>query len=70
MNEATIAFVDEEGRRENQSLLDALYASVEERALHRLVELGEIYGDRSGAIPLTQEVLAEMASTTRCRLHA
>jgi CRP-like cAMP-binding protein len=33
------------------------------------VELGETYRDRDGEIPLTQEVLAEMAGTTRATLN-
>lgn len=69
VNEATIAFLAEEVRRQNERLLEALYEPVDKRVLRRLVELGETYRDRDGEIPLTQEVLAEMAGTTRATLN-
>ena len=69
VNEATIVFLAAEVRRQNERLLEALYAPVEKRVLRRLLELLETYRDRDGEIPLTQEVLAEMAGTTRATLN-
>jgi CRP-like cAMP-binding protein len=69
VTEATIEFLAEELRRQNARLLEALYEPVEKRVLRRLVELGETYRDRDGEIPLTQEILAEMAGTTRATLN-
>lgn len=69
VNEATIAFLADEVRRQNERLLEALYEPVEKRVLRRLVELRETYADREGEIPLTQEVLAEMVGTTRATLN-
>jgi 8-hydroxy-5-deazaflavin:NADPH oxidoreductase len=43
------------------------YVPVERRVLRRLVELAQTYGD--GVILLTQEVLAEMAGTTRATVN-
>jgi CRP/FNR family cyclic AMP-dependent transcriptional regulator len=65
VNEVLIAFLADEVRRQNERLLEALYLPVERRVLRRLVELASIYSDRGGEIPLTQEVIAEMAGTTR-----
>jgi CRP/FNR family cyclic AMP-dependent transcriptional regulator len=69
VNDVLFTFLAEEVRRQNERLLEALYVTVERRVLRRLVELAEIYGDRGGEIPLTQEVLAEMAGTTRQTLN-
>jgi CRP/FNR family transcriptional regulator, cyclic AMP receptor protein len=69
VNEVLIAFLAEEVRRQNERVLEALYVPVERRVLRRLVELGQAYADGSGVIPLTQEVLAEMAGTTRATVN-
>jgi CRP/FNR family transcriptional regulator, cyclic AMP receptor protein len=69
VNEATIEFLAEELCGRNTRLLEALYESVEKRVLRRLAELRKTYRDRYGEIPLTQEVLAEMAGTTRATLN-
>ena len=65
VNDVLFEFLADEVRRQNERLLEALYLPVERRVRRRLLELGVTYGDRGGEIPLTQEVLAEMAGTTR-----
>ena len=37
--------------------------------LRRLAELAELYADRGGEIPLTQEQIAELAGTTRATVN-
>jgi len=69
VNEVLIAFLAEEVHRQNERVLEALYVPVERRVLRRLVELGQTYADKSPVIPLTQEVLAEMAGTTRATVN-
>ncbi len=69
VNEILIAFLAQEVQRQNELVLEALYLPVERRVLRRLVELADVYGDRSGVIPLTQEVLAEMAGTSRATVN-
>lgn len=69
VNEVLIAFLAEEVRRQNERLLEALYVPVERRVLRRLAELHEIYSERDGEIPLTQEVLAELAGTSRATVN-
>jgi CRP/FNR family cyclic AMP-dependent transcriptional regulator len=69
VNDVLFAFLAEEVRRQNERLLEALYVPVERRVLRRLAELAEIYRDCGGVIPLTQEVLAEMAGTSRQTLN-
>ena len=48
-------------------LLEATYDSLDRRVHRRLVELADLYGDRSGpvTVPLTQERLAELATSSR-----
>jgi CRP/FNR family cyclic AMP-dependent transcriptional regulator len=69
VNAVLIAFLAEEVRRQNERLLEALYVPVERRVLRRLVELTSVYGDQDGVIPLTQEVIAEMAGTSRATVN-
>ena len=69
VNEVLIAFLAEEIRRQNERVLEALYVPVERRVLRRLVELAHTYAGGGGVIPLTQEVLAEMAGTTRATVN-
>ena len=52
----------------NERLLESLYVAVEVRVRRRLVELAELYGpacDGAITIPLTQEVVAELAGAAR-----
>lgn len=62
------AFLVNEVRVLNERLLEALYLPVDKRVRRRLVEMADLYGEaRDGPIeiPLTQEVLAEMAGAAR-----
>jgi CRP/FNR family transcriptional regulator, cyclic AMP receptor protein len=61
------AFLVNEVRTLNDRLLEALYLPVDERVRRRLVELAGVYGDGSEVVtvPLTQEVVAELAGATR-----
>jgi len=51
----------------NGYLLEALYVPAERRVLRRLVDLLELYAgdDQRAVIPVTQEMLANLAGTTR-----
>jgi CRP/FNR family cyclic AMP-dependent transcriptional regulator len=71
VNRVLIAFLAHEVRRQNDLLLEALYVPVERRVLRRLVELAEVYPSKDGEhwIPLTQEVLAELAGTSRATVN-
>jgi CRP-like cAMP-binding protein len=53
--------------RLNNYLLEALYVSAERRVLRRLLHLCELYtgDDQRIVIPVTQEMLASLAGTTR-----
>src|SRR6516225_2642029 len=53
--------------RLNNYLLEALYVPAERRVLRRLVDLCELYtgDDQRIVIPVTQEMLANLAGTTR-----
>ena len=53
--------------RLNNYLLEALYVPAERRVLRRLLDLCELYtgDDQSIVIPVTQEMLASLAGTTR-----
>ncbi|HEY2353990.1 MAG TPA: Crp/Fnr family transcriptional regulator [Gaiellaceae bacterium] len=66
-----IRFLANELRVQNERLLEALYVPVERRVLRRLVELVRIYPAEDGEplIPLTQEVLAELAGTSRATVN-
>jgi CRP-like cAMP-binding protein len=54
-------------RRQDARLLEALYVPADKRVLRRLLDLARDYGgSRPGTvIPLTQDVVASMAGTTR-----
>jgi len=57
----------------NGRLLEAFYVPAERRVLRRVHELARLYGDgESGVvtIPLTQEVIAGMAGTSRATVNA
>jgi CRP/FNR family cyclic AMP-dependent transcriptional regulator len=71
VNELVIAFLANEVRVLNERLLEALYVPVERRVLRRLVELAALYPGSDGRtlIPLTQEVLAELAGTSRATVN-
>ena len=66
-----IRFLTSEVRMLNERLLEALYVSVERRVLRRVVELAQLYPESGGTtpIPLTQEVLAELAGTSRATVN-
>jgi CRP/FNR family cyclic AMP-dependent transcriptional regulator len=71
VNQVLIAFLAQEVRRQNQLLLEALYVPVERRVLRRLLELTNLYPakDAVQSIPLTQEMLAELAGTSRATVN-
>jgi CRP/FNR family transcriptional regulator, cyclic AMP receptor protein len=71
VDQVVIRFLANEVRLLNERLLEALYVPVERRVLRRLDELVRVYPDRDGriAIPLTQEVLAELAGTSRATVN-
>ena len=69
VDQVLIAFLAGEVRRQNELLLEALYIPVERRVLRRLAELSELYADRDGVVPLTQEELAEIAGTSRATVN-
>ena len=54
-------------RRQDARLLEALYVPVEKRVLRRLLALSQLYGNGTAGtvVPLTQDVLAGMAGSTR-----
>lgn len=54
-------------RRQDARLVEALYVPVEKRVLRRVLAMSRLYGDGAAGtvIPLTQDVLASMAGTTR-----
>jgi len=55
-----------EVRRLSAALIEALYVPVERRVWLRLLDLVELFGgDAPGAIPLTQDDIAQLAGTTR-----
>jgi CRP/FNR family transcriptional regulator, cyclic AMP receptor protein len=68
VNAILFQFLANEVRILNERLLEALYVPVEKRVVRRLVELADIYGpsgDGRVVVTLPQEVLAELAGTTR-----
>ncbi len=54
-------------RRQDARIVEALYVSVDKRVLRRVLAMGRLYGDGSPGtvVPLTQDVFASMAGTTR-----
>jgi CRP-like cAMP-binding protein len=54
-------------RRQDARLLEALYVPVEKRVLRRLLALSRLYGNGTAGtvVPLTQDVLAGVAGSTR-----
>lgn len=54
-------------RRQDARLVEALYVAVDKRVLRRVLAMSRLYGDGSAGtvIPLTQDVFASMAGTTR-----
>ena len=67
VDRALWAFLVGEIRRLNELLLESLYLPVEKRVRRRLVELVDLYGsgDSETTIPLTQDVIAELAGASR-----
>jgi CRP-like cAMP-binding protein len=68
VNTVLITVLANEVRVQSERLLEALYVPVERRVLRRLVELTGLYPPRREdhpLIPLTQEMIAEMAGTSR-----
>ena len=61
-----VAILAESVRRLSEQLTDAYYLPAEKRVLRRLADLAELYG---GAVPLTQEALAELAGTSRATVN-
>ena len=66
-----VAFLANEVQVLNERLLEALHVPVERRVLRRLCELARLYpaGEGGTLIPLTQEVLAELAGTSRATVN-
>jgi CRP-like cAMP-binding protein len=61
-------FLVNEVRVLNERLLEALYVPVDKRVRRRLIELADLYSDHAEeaiTIPLTQEVIAELAGSAR-----
>jgi len=61
-----IASLAAEVRLLDERLVEALYVPAEQRVLRRLLELSEVY---DATIPLTQEVIAELAGTSRATVN-
>jgi CRP-like cAMP-binding protein len=72
VNNTVIRFLINEIRVMNERLLEAYYVSAERRVLRRVLELSRLYGggeNGSVDIPLTQEMLAGMAGTSRATVN-
>lgn len=54
-------------RRQDARVVEALYVPADKRVLRRVLAMGRLYGDGSPGtiVPLTQDVFANMAGTTR-----
>lgn len=54
-------------RRQDARLVEALYVPVDKRVLRRVLAMSRLYGDGSPGtvVPLTQDIIASMAGTTR-----
>jgi CRP/FNR family transcriptional regulator, cyclic AMP receptor protein len=73
VSEVMMRYLANEVRAMNKRLLEALYVPAERRVLRRVSELSHLYGGSQGGpaeIPLTQEVLAGMAGTSRATVNA
>jgi len=73
VTEAVLRSLAAELRAMNERVLEAFYVSAERRVLRRVSELARIYADGSEGpvtIPLTQEVLAGIAGTSRATVNA
>lgn len=55
----------------SSQLIEALYVPADRRALRRVVELAQLYGEseREATIPLTQEDIAGLAGTSRATVN-
>jgi CRP-like cAMP-binding protein len=71
VDDVLIRFLANEVRMLNERLLEALYVPVERRVLRRLVEVARLYpaDDGQPLVPLTQEVLAGLAGTSRATVN-
>ena len=71
VDQLLIEFLANEVRMLNERLLEALYVPADKRVVRRLVELADLYGTGDGevVIPLTQEELAGLASTSRATVN-
>ena len=71
VNEFLVALLTSQVQRLSKLLLDAHYATVEQRVARRLCELVDIYEGhaKTTEIPLTQEDVASLAGTTRPTLN-
>jgi CRP-like cAMP-binding protein len=61
-----VAILAERVRRLSVQLTEAYYLSADERVVRRLADLAELY---EGSVPLPQEVLAELAGTSRATVN-
>jgi CRP/FNR family cyclic AMP-dependent transcriptional regulator len=61
-----VAILAESVRRLSEQVTEAYYLPAEKRVLRRLADLAKLYG---GAVPLTQEALAELAGTSRATVN-
>lgn len=62
VEQALWRFLVGEIRRLNELVLESLYLPVEKRVRRRLVDMVELYGE---TVPLTQDVIAELAGASR-----
>jgi CRP/FNR family transcriptional regulator, cyclic AMP receptor protein len=71
VNELLLGFLENEVRRLNERLLEALYVPVERRVLRRLAELAYVYpdGHNEALVSLTQQDLAELAGASRTTVN-
>jgi CRP-like cAMP-binding protein len=57
-------------RQLSRLLVDAYYATAEQRVLRRLLDVAALYGEGSPVVvPVTQESLAELAGTSRATVN-
>lgn len=61
-----VAILADRVRRLSEQLTEAYYLSADERVVRRLADLAELY---EGSVPLPQEVLAELAGTSRATVN-